>query len=152
MNKRNFLVSAAVAMALIIALLVHLWPTGSAPRPLPTMHERTSAATAGNPEAAAAEARRAEIAAAFATLQAARNALRQELGNLKSRIWGLELPGAQAKKIGDDMLAAQYLLKNPPLLGAFPDVAGVRAEQARVEAALLRLGEISGELGAVSAP
>lgn len=153
MKMRKFLVSLAVALTLTAGILVYLWPRAPAPRvsaPVPALTEAPG--TAPGQEEAVAEARRAEIAAAYAELQAARKSLQQELGNLKGRVWGLELPGATAKKIGDDMMAAQFLLKEPPLLGAFSDVAGVRAEQARVDAARTRLGEISRELGATGAP
>lgn len=156
MNRRTFLISVAVSLAIVAAALAYLWPGGPARQPANPEPEpagmAAGATSGGDSEDAAEEARRGEVAAAFEELKAARKALQQELGNLKGRIWGLELPGAEAKKISDGMMAAQFLLKNPPLLGAFADAAGVRAEKSRVDAALIRLAEISRELDAHDAP
>lgn len=102
--------------------------------------------------AAADDARRARTAAAFAELQASRKALQQNLGELKSRLWGRELPAERARTISRDMLAAQYLLKNPALLGAFSDADGVYAEKSRVDASIVRMREISAALEEPTAP
>jgi predicted component of type VI protein secretion system len=111
----------------------------SIPQPVPASQ---------NDNAAAAEAaRRSETAAAYAGLEASRKTLQKELSDLKSALWGRELPADQARNISRDMMSAQYLLRNPPLLGAFSDAAGVQAEKDRVDAAQVRLQEISRTLG-----
>ncbi|MBI1732842.1 MAG: hypothetical protein HYR49_08760 [Gammaproteobacteria bacterium] len=87
------------------------------------------------------DARRTAVSAAYDELQASRKALQQSLGDLKSQLWGRELPAEQARSISRDMMTAQHLLKDPPMLGAFFDVGGVRAEKDKVDAALARLRE-----------
>lgn len=155
MNRRAFLISLVVFLAMVLGTLIYLWPRAPAPKsanPGPGPADLVAGDTSEvGVDDAVEEMRREEIAAAYEELSAARKALQKELGNLKGRIWGLELPGAEAKPISDAMMAAQFLLKNPPLLGAFADVAGVRAEQARVNAALVRLGEIARVLDAKGA-
>jgi len=102
--------------------------------------------------AAADAARRLQTAAAYTELEASRKSLQRQLSDLKSYLWGRELPAEQARNIGKDMMSAQYLLRNPPLLGAFEDAAGVYAEKDRVQAAAVRLQEISRTLGASMTP
>jgi hypothetical protein len=97
------------------------------------------------------EARRAAIAAAFDALQASRKSLQISLGELKARLWGVELPAGQARAITRDMMTAQYLLKDPPMLGAFSDVRGVHAEKERVDTALATLRRIEASLDADAA-
>ena len=97
--------------------------------------------------AAADEARRAQTTAAYGELEVSRTALQKQLSDLKAFLWGRELPAEQARNVSRDMMSAQYLLRSPPLLGAFPDAAGVRAEKDRVDAARVRLQEISRNLG-----
>lgn len=93
--------------------------------------------------AAVDDKRRLETAAAYAELDASRKSLQKQLSDLKALLWGRELPAELARKISRDMMSAQYLLRNPPLLGAFSDAAGVYAEKDRVKAARARLEEIS---------
>ena len=98
------------------------------------------------------DVRRARLAAAFAELQASRKALQQHLGDLKSILWGRELPAEQARRISRDMMSAQYLLKDPALLGAFSDADEVSAEKDRVDAARIQLQEISWSVGEPKSP
>ncbi len=93
--------------------------------------------------ASADNARRARLAAAFAELQASRQALQRQLGDLKSVLWGRELPVDQARSISKAMMSAQYLLKDPALLGAFSESGAIFAEKDKADAARTQLQEIS---------
>ncbi len=84
---------------------------------------------------------------AYAELDASRKALQKQLNDLKAFLWGRELPAEQAHHINRDMMSAQFLLRNPPLLGAFSNAAGVHAEKDRVDAARVRMQGIGSELG-----
>lgn len=153
MNQRAFFAAMLAGLVAVAVTLVYLWPVPPASdRPAAPAVPAPASPVVDAPAEAEAEVRRARIGAAFDELAAARKALQRKLGDLKTLTWGRELPAAQARRLGQDMMSAQYLLKNPPLLGAFSDVAEVRAEQARVDAALVRLREIETELGASSAP
>lgn len=74
------------------------------------------------------------MTAAYARLEAAREALQVQLDALKTRTWNLKLPAEQARAISNSMLAAQYALNNPRLMGAFVDTADVGAEVDKVRA------------------
>lgn len=153
MNQRIFFTAVGACLVAVVAALLYLWPVPTVPdRPAAAPPPAPAASAVDAPAEAAAEARRARIEAAFDELATARKALQRKLGDLKTLTWGRELPVAQARRLSQDMMSAQYLLKNPPLLGAFSDVADVQAERARVNAALVRLEEIETELGASTAP
>jgi hypothetical protein len=147
-----------VFLALTGFVLAALWPRSPDPgvaHPSPA----TAAVAAGNtdsanpePDDAEAEARRARMATAYAQLEASRKALQRRLGEMKSRVWGMEMPADRARRVSDVMMGAQYLLRNPPQLGAFSDADGVYAEKARVDAALARLEEAERLIGEGGAP
>ncbi len=122
----------------------HIGSTALAPESAADKSEATAEA--------AEEARRSETVAAYGELDASRKALQKQLNDLKSVLWGREWPAEQARTITREMMSAQYLLRNPPLLGAFPDAAGVRAEKDRVDAARVQLQEISRTLGEPKTP
>lgn len=155
MKSRAFLAVVAGFLVLVVAGLAWLWPdTGGAPAAVapPSASVTPESGSGDTAQEAAADARREAISAAYGELTAARKALRQKLGDLKALTWGREWPAAQARAAGEGMMAAQYLLQSPAQLGAFSDVDGVRSEQARVQAALVKLQEIEAELGAAEAP
>jgi phosphoenolpyruvate-protein kinase (PTS system EI component) len=90
--------------------------------------------------------RRAAMESTFAGLDAARRELRQQLEQLKVAVWGREFPARQASAISHDMMLAERLLTNPPMLGAFHDTAAIARERERVAAALARLADIEREI------
>jgi hypothetical protein len=83
---------------------------------------------------------------AYADLEKDRLLLNQQLGALNTKLWGVRLPAARASSVQNDMMAAKKLLTNPPMLGAFTDVTGIRHERERVNAARGRLQAIEAEL------
>lgn len=149
MKTRAKLVGVCLALAGLAGL--YLLPRTPAPeastRPVPAasavLSRETVAAKAEDTVRDADEARRLRTAAAYAELEASRKTLQKQLGDLKSLLWGRELPAEQARNISRDMMSAQYLLRNPRLLGAFEGAAAVYAEKDRVDAARARLQEIS---------
>ena len=145
------LIVAVLAIVGIAGMYLLRTSTPDAPDPVPAasalVPAKPAAPTTTDTAAAADEARRLETAAAYGELEASRQSLQKQLSALKVFLWGRELPAAQARQISHDMMSAQYLLRNQLLLGAFANAAGVHAEKDRVDAAWVRLQEISGELG-----
>lgn len=94
------------------------------------------------------ETRRLAMQVAYADLEKDRLLLNRQLGTLNAKLWGRRLPAARAQSVQSDMMAAKSLLTNPPLLGAFPDVAGIQHERERVQALLARLETIDSQLAA----
>lgn len=88
------------------------------------------------------EQRRAQMEAEYQKLEDARQELRRHLGLLKTKLWNLELPAEQARRVGDDLRQGYALLKNPPLLGAFRDQQGIQRESRKVEAIQEKLAEV----------
>lgn len=158
MNKRNALVIGSLVllgaglMFLIRATVKELPEPRAASETVASRPQFAAAQADAVASAAADAARRGQTAAAFLELQASRKALQRQLGDLQSRLWGRELPAQQARSISRDMLSGQYLLKNPALLGAFSDADGVYAEKDRVDAARVRLQEISRTVGEPKTP
>jgi hypothetical protein len=131
---------------LIVAAAVVLYLT-LVPRPVE--HDAPAGPSAEPPEApgdaaatAGADPRREAMRAAYAELENERRDLSRQIGSLQVRLWGLELPAEQAREIQQDMMTAQHLVKDPPMLGAFRDLAGIERERERVRASIARLRQI----------
>lgn len=88
------------------------------------------------------EARRQRMEEAYQRLEQARKDLRRRLDRLKSRLWNLELPAAQARQVSEDMRRGYLMLKNPLLLGAFYDDQGIEREIKKIGAINKNLVEI----------
>lgn len=146
--KKQFLTLAGLSL-LIILLFVFLDPD-SGPGELPA-RPAEAVKTGQDPRQGretmtaarrSEEARRAAMHTAFAGLQDLRSQLKSRANFLKSRIWGLELPAAQAREISDKMKQAYVYLKNPLMLGAYADVSAIDRESRRVLAMLEDLNEV----------
>ena len=74
----------------------------------------------------------AAMRAEYARLEQARDAVRLQLGRLKSRTWKLQVAPDQARTIRDRMQQGYAILKNPPMLGAFSSAGEIRKELAKV--------------------
>lgn len=94
------------------------------------------------PTGVAMEDRVERMRAEYALLEEARGDLRDHINDIKARLYGVELPAGQARDLNHDLMEAFVLLKNPPMLGAFRDVDGIREEIARIERANKRLDEV----------
>ncbi|MCS3902485.1 uncharacterized protein YxeA [Methylohalomonas lacus] len=79
------------------------------------------------------DARLEALKAEYAKLERARRNLRQRLQNVAYYLREAELPEAEGGDIRDDLNSANRLLINPPLLGAFNGIDGVRDELKRLE-------------------
>jgi hypothetical protein len=88
--------------------------------------------------AARLEAMRAE----YTELERERRRLRIRLRDVSYYLGYAELEPEQRSEILDDLGNANRLLINPPLLGAFRGVEGIREELARIERINVRLDEI----------
>ena len=64
----------------------------------------------------------------FAELKEDRKKMKMRLSRLSSRLRRSEFPPDQAKTISQDMRLANYLLKDPKLLGAFSDSKEIEHE------------------------
>lgn len=85
------------------------------------------------PDPSAEQQRRAAMRAEYDKLEQARDALRQQLGKVRTRLWGVRVPPARAREIQEQMFRGHSLLKNPPLLGAFSSVAEIAGEIRKVD-------------------
>jgi hypothetical protein len=110
------------------------------PAPAPAPADGAADAPAGP------DARFNALRAAYAELENDRRDLSRQIGSLQVRLWGRELPAEKAHEIQQDMMTAQHLVKDPPMLGAFRDVAGIERERQRVRASITRLREIEEQL------
>lgn len=96
--------------------------------------------------AAQEQQRRAAMRAEYARLEQARNDVRKQLGRIKSVIWKLRVPPAQARAIEKRMYQGHILLKNPPLLGAFSSVDEIKRELSKVDVVHADLKDLEDEL------
>jgi hypothetical protein len=142
------LLAGGVAASAGVHLFSFAWP---ALEPAVTDPGRPAVPDAGAvPEPALEdETRRLAMQVAYADLEKDRLLLNRQLGALNAKLWGRRLPAARAQSVQTDMMAAKSLLTNPPLLGAFLDVEGIRHERERVRVSLARLETIDSELAAV---
>ena len=96
--------------------------------------EAPSVGQAPGQDLSADKKRRARMRAEYAELEQARDTVRRQLGNLRSRVWKLQLPPDQARVITEQMQRGYAVLKNPPLLGAFSSVGDISKETTRIKA------------------
>ena len=99
-------------------------------------------AEATEPTGVEMESRVERMRAEYALLEEAREGLRDRINELKARLYGVKLPAERANELNHDMMEAFVLLKNPPMLGAFRDVDGIREEIGKIEQANKRLGKV----------
>ena len=81
----------------------------------------------------------------YEVLEQARKKLKRHVAQLKHEMWGLKFAPEIAKEISTTVLSASKLLKNPHMLGAFSNVAGIKDEIAKVnfaEKSLEKVDEI----------
>ena len=78
--------------------------------------------------------RRARMRAEYAELELARDSVRRQLGKLRTRVWKLQLPPDQARVITKQMQRGYFVLKNPPMRGAFSSVGDISKETTRIKA------------------
>ena len=71
--------------------------------------------------------------AEYEVLQQIRKELKNHIGLLKHKMWGLKFPSETAKEISTTVMGANKLLKNPPMLGAFSSVEDIKDEIAKIE-------------------
>lgn len=150
MNLRFLAIGLALAGLALLAVLMGRLGTEPAP-PAPAaggMMAPPAQAPAEADPGVSDDSRRLAMQEAYADLEKERLMLNRQLSNLQTKLWNRRLPAARAQSIQQDMMAAQALLRSPPLLGAFFDAAGVRHESDRVKAALERLQEIEKEITA----
>jgi len=83
-----------------------------------------------------------KMQARYADLKELRKKTNIRISRLSSRLRRLEFPPEQARSISQDMRQANYLLKNPKLLGAFSDVQEIENE-------IEQLSDINVKLGAI---
>lgn len=117
----------------------HTEPATVAPPP-----GATTADSGGEEQADALKQKQMETA--YAQLERNRELLKRRLGLVRTDVWGLKLPAAQARSIENKMLNGYELLKHPPMLGAFSSVDEIEQEQARVQGALDDLDSIERDL------
>lgn len=110
----------------------------------------TEPAAAGTGEDKEQE-RRAAMQAAYQKLEAARTALRQHLGLLKTDLWDVELPADQARRVTENLKEGYALLRNPLLLGAFHDSQEIQLEIKKIEAVEEKLAGVGKLLDQVRA-
>ena len=79
------------------------------------------------------------LRADFEHLAEARQGLRSRADLLKSRIWDLQLPRADANRISEALHRAYAYLKNPPMLGAYHDRQQLRRERKKIAAMMADL-------------
>ena len=83
-----------------------------------------------------------KMQAMYSQLEASRKRLKSRLGRLKATAWKQKLPAEQNDKINNDLGRVYFLLKNPPLLGAFRDVEDIEKELDKIEGAHQSMDEI----------
>ena len=83
---------------------------------------------------ASEEDRVGAMQAAFTDLVDLRKQLKSRANLLKSQIWGLKLPPADAKAVTDTMKRSYAYLKNPAMLGAYLELNDIRREIKSVKA------------------
>ena len=96
--------------------------------------EAPDAGQAPEQDLSADKKRRARMRAEYAELELARDALRRQLGKLRTRVWKLRMPPDQARVITEQMQRAYAVLKNPPMRGAFSSVGDISKETTRIKA------------------
>ena len=84
-------------------------------------------------KAEAQKARLQRMQAEYAILEQERKKLQNQINDIRSRLFDLNLPAAQANDLNQKMIRAYLLLQNPPMLGAFKDVAGIDDEIDKVK-------------------
>ncbi|NKB36708.1 MAG: hypothetical protein GKR93_05975 [Gammaproteobacteria bacterium] len=77
--------------------------------------------------------RRQKMEKAYSELVQARRALKSKANLLKSLSWGIKLPSAEAKQISHSMREVFVYLKNPPMLGAYYDLAEINRELRKID-------------------
>lgn len=80
--------------------------------------------------------------ARFDTLKEARKLTKLQVSRLSSRLSRSEFPPEQAKAISQQMRRANYMLKNPRLLGAFSSVDEIETEITSLQHVNVKLDEI----------
>lgn len=140
--KRLFLLLVIIVVAVVLAFMSLPEDPGRvaeqpAPAQAPQQQKRPSAEDQQEAEQAAIEAERDKRLEAmkveYARLEKARRNLRQRLQAITYYMGQAEgIPTDETQSIRDEIGAANRLLINPPLLGAFRSVDGIRQELEKI--------------------
>lgn len=138
---KNFLISAIVIIAIVALAFAYIDSTTVKTSTAITetaveLPEQSHVSEQEQAELKLNEQRVAQMQERYTLLEQERTDLRRELGKLKAQLWNVKLPPERARKITEDMSQAFTLLKNPPMLGAFHDIAGIEREYGRVSNSL----------------
>ena len=109
------------------------------PNDVPSEQADSSLNPEPGPTQAAERKRREAMRAEYERLEQARDGVRKQLAELKSRLWKLRVPPDRARAIQEQLAQGHTLLKNPPLLGAFSSVDEIAGETENVDGVSARL-------------
>lgn len=140
MKIQGALVGGLLVLAVPVALYLYLQNPASEVTELKTESQFTEQVVAEELASNVAiddensEAKRREkMINAYSDLAQARRALKSRVNMLKSLSWGINLPSAQAKQISHTMREVFVYLKNPPMLGAYFELAEITRESRKID-------------------
>ncbi len=142
---RKLTIGLIVVVALL-AVYLYLIKPASEDTVLKTEPQQTAQVLAGEvasdesvAEEKSATRRRQKMEHAYSGLEQARRSLKSKANMLKSLSWGINLPSAQAQQISHKMREVFVYLKNPPMLGAYYEVADITREIRKIESMMAGL-------------
>lgn len=126
---RNMLLLLVVLLIVAAVYYFSLNTPGTAPQVESPHNQSDETLTSVKPQPVnEADQKLLQMETRYAALTDARKKMKLRLGRLSSRLRRVEFAPDQAKVISEQMLRANYLLKNPRLLGAFSSVDDIQQE------------------------
>ena len=126
---RNMLLLLVVLLIVAAVYYFSLNTPGTTPQVESPHIQSVETLTSVNPQPVnEADQKLLQMETRYAALTDARKKMKLRLGRLSSRLRRVEFAPDQAKVISEQMLRANYLLKNPRLLGAFSSVDDIQQE------------------------